>query len=68
MEQKKRKVVHVQFLDEDRHEYFGSIAAIFKKYSPIDIGYTEGTIANMRLNEDKKMEGKKVVIRIGRLQ
>ena len=41
MERKSCKIIHVHFLTTHKNFYFGSVAAIFKKFSEEEIGYSK---------------------------
>ena len=72
MEEKKikqeRTVIHLYFKDNDRHEYFGSMANIFEHYSKDEIGISFGSLRNYGLSPQKLYINNKVIIRKGILQ
>jgi len=67
MDKQRRKVVHVQM--NEKHEYYGSLAALFKERNREQIGYSLLTLQNMKLKEGTELTTSTgVVIRIGRLK
>ena len=44
-----RTVVHVEY--NGQHYYFGSLSAIYTKFSPKDLGIALGTLRNYGLKE-----------------
>ena len=46
MERKSCKIIHVHFLTTHKNFYFGSVAAIFKKFSEEEIGYSKEYISH----------------------
>ena len=60
-----RQVIHLQ--KEDKHYYFGSVAALYDHFTKDDIGISYGSIRNYGLSPDKPYinEKTKVVIRVG---
>ena len=46
-----RTVVHVEY--NGQHYYFGSLSAIYTKFSPKDLGIALGTLRNYGLKEEK---------------
>ena len=47
MERKSCKIIHVHFLTTHKNFYFGSVAAIFKKFSEEEIGYIRNISATL---------------------
>ena len=41
MERKSCKIIHVHFITTHKNFYFGSVAAIFKKFSEEEKGYSK---------------------------
>ena len=58
-----RTVIHLQ--KDGQHYYFGSLAAIYTKFSKDDIGISYGSLRNFGLNMDKPYQNKLVTIRRG---
>ena len=60
-----RQVIHLQ--KEDKHYYFGSVAALYDHFTKDDIGISYGSIRNYGLSPDKPYinDKTKVVIRVG---
>ena len=52
IEMKQEQVVHV-CLGDDRHYYFGSVAAIFDTYTPDELGVSLPTLWNHGLSHDR---------------
>ena len=65
-EKQGRTVVHLQF--GENHYYFGSVAAIYEKFTKDDIGISYGSLRNYGLSEEKPYKNKLVIIRKGILQ
>ena len=65
MEQSGRQIIHLQLGEE--HHYFGSVAAIYDKFSKDDIGISYGSLRNYGLSPSKPYinEKKAVIIREG---
>ena len=47
-----RTVVHVEY--NGQHYYFGSLSAIYTKFSPKDFGIALGTLRNYGLKEESR--------------
>ena len=62
-EKQERTVVHVEIGGE--HYYFGSVAAVFEKFSKDEIGITYGSLINYGLSAEKPYSNSKCVIRKG---
>lgn len=58
-----RTVVHVEY--NGQHYYFGSLSAIYTKFSPKDLGIALGTLRNYRVTSDKPYQNSKCIIRKG---
>lgn len=66
-EKVERTVVHVELLCDNSHHYFGSLAAIYKKFSKEEIGISYGSLRNYGLSPEKSYKNKLCVIRKGTL-
>lgn len=66
-EKAKRTVVHVELLCDNSHHYFGSLAAIYEKFSKEEIGISYGSLRNYGLSPEKSYKNKLCVIRKGTL-
>lgn len=64
-EKNERTVVHVELLADNSHHYFGSLAAIYEKFSKEEIGITYGSLRNYGLNAEKSYQNKYCIIRKG---
>ena len=58
-----RTVVHVEY--NGQHYYFGSLSAIYTKFSPKDLGIALGTLRNYGLKEEKPYQNSLCTIRKG---
>lgn len=56
------KVVHVHFIHGHKNYYFGSVHAIFKKYTSEEIGCTEGHLRSCLTCDGNKFINEKVLI------
>lgn len=56
------KVVHVHFIHGHANHYFGSVHAVFKKFSFDDIGCSEGHLRACLSEDGKKYLNDKVLI------
>lgn len=63
-EKVERTVVHVE-MNNGTHHYFGSLAAIYEKFSKEEVGISYGSLRNYGLNEDKPYKNKYCTIRKG---
>lgn len=71
MEETKRsliKVVHVHFLHGRRNYYFGSVKAVFRKFSDKDIGCTYDYLSHHLCHDGDKYLNDKVLIIRARLE
>lgn len=66
-EKAERTVVHVELLCDNSHHYFGSLAAIYEKFSKEEIGISYGSLRNYGLSPEKSYKNKLCVIRKGML-
>lgn len=66
-EKAERTVVHVELLCDNSHHYFGSLAAIYEKFSKEEIGISYGSLRNYGLSPEKSYKNKLCVIRKGTL-
>lgn len=57
-------IIHVETAD-GRHEYFGSVAAIYDKFTRDDIGIALASLWSYGLSEDHPYQNKLVTIRKG---
>ena len=62
-----RKVIHLFLKESNKHEYFGSVSAIYDVHSIEEIGITHGSLRNYVVAENKPYENSKVIIRRGDL-
>ena len=62
-----RTIVHVELLADNSHHYFGSLAAIYEKFSKEEIGITYGSLRNYGLSAEKHYRNKCCIIRKGAL-
>lgn len=60
-----RTVVHVELLADNSHHYFGSLAAIYEKFSKEEIGITYGSLRNYGLSTERPYRNKCCIIRKG---
>ena len=67
MERKSCKIIHVHFLTTHKNFYFGSVAAIFKKFSEEEIGYSKEYISHALVKDGNHLLSKKVLIIRSRL-
>jgi len=58
-----RTVIHLQ--KDGQHYYFGSLAAIYTKFSKNEVGISYGSLRNYGLSETKPYQNKLVIIRKG---
>lgn len=66
-EKVERTVVHVELLTSNSHYYFGSLAAIYEKFSKEEIGISYGSLRNYGLSSEKPYKNKLCIIRKGYL-
>ncbi|MBV5281761.1 MAG: hypothetical protein JZU53_04915 [Paludibacter sp.] len=66
MKKIERTVIHLEIADE--HYYFGSLAAIYTKYDPEEIGIGYGSLRNYGLSDLKPYKNSKCIIRKGVLK
>ena len=66
-EKVERTVVHVELLTSNSHYYFGSLAAIYEKFSKEEIGISYGSLRNYGLSSEKPYKNKLRIIRKGSL-
>lgn len=66
-EKVERTVVHVELLTSNSHYYFGSLAAIYEKFSKEEIGISYGSLRNYGLSSEKPYKNKLCIIRKGTL-
>ena len=64
---KQIKVVHVHFIHGHKNFYFGSVAAIFKKFSENDIGASQEYVRHQLSYDGGKYLNDKVLIVRSRL-
>ena len=62
--QSDRTVVHVELTD-GTHHYFGSLAAIYEKFTREDIGITYGSLRGFGLTAERPYSNKLCTIRKG---
>lgn len=55
-------IYHVQFGDDDNH-YFGSIAAIFDKFTPEQLGVSKSRLYSYAVTPERPYRNKVVIIR-----
>lgn len=65
-EKTERTVVHVELMD-GTHHYFGSLAAIYEKFSKEQVGISYGSLRNYGLSAEKPYKNKFCTIRKGTL-
>lgn len=58
-----RTVVHVEITGQ--HFYFGSLTAIYTRFTPEQLGVALGTLRNYRVASDKPYHNGKCIIRKG---
>lgn len=58
-----RTVIHVEY--GERHYYFGSLSAIYTKFSAKELGIALGTLRNYGLKEGKPYKNSLCIIRKG---
>ncbi len=56
------KVVHVHFLHGHKNYYFGSVSAIFRKFSANDMGISEIRLRHQLSNDGNHYINKKVFV------
>lgn len=66
-EKVERTVVHLELLNNNSHYYFGSLAAIYEKFSKEEVGISYGSLRNFGLSADKPYMNKLCIIRKGYL-
>ena len=64
---KHESVVHV-CLGDDRHYYFGSVAAIFDTFTPDDLGVSMTTLWNYGLAPDRPYKNNRCTIYRGNIK
>lgn len=64
---KNESVVHV-CLGDDRHYYFGSVAAIFDHFTPDEVGVSLPTLWNYGLATDRPYKNNRCVIYRGNIK
>lgn len=52
-----KKIIHLQLSNGENH-YFGSIAAIFEKFAPEDIGVSKSRLWSFGITPDKPYKNK----------
>ena len=64
MEEKTKgiKIVHVHFLHGHKNYYFGSVSAIFRKFTADDIGISEIRLRHLLIDDGNHYINKKVVV------
>lgn len=60
-----RTVVHVELLSNGSHHYFGSLAAIYEKFSKEEVGISYGSLRNYGLSAENPYRNKCCIIRKG---
>lgn len=60
-----RAVIHLHYLVDDTHHYYGSIAKLFDCYTSKELGITYGSLRNRGLTENKPFINDKCIIRKG---
>ena len=63
----KIKVIHVHLFNGKKNFYFGSVTAIFKKFSEEEIGYSKEYISHALVEDGNHLLSKKVLIIRSRL-
>lgn len=58
-----RLVIHLE--KDEKHYYFGSLAAIYTQFQPEEIGVAYGTLRNYKLTPDRPYQNQKCIIRKG---
>lgn len=61
------KVIHVHFIHGHKNYYFGSVAAIFKKFTEMDIGVSHEYLRHQLVYDGNHYINEKVVIIRSRL-
>lgn len=64
-EKAERTVVHVELFADNSHHYFGSLAAIYEKFTKEEIGIAYGSLRNYGLSAEKPYQNKLCIIRKG---
>lgn len=64
-EKTERTVVHIELLSNNSHHYFGSLAAIYEKFSKEQVGISYGSLRNYGLCAEKPYRNKYCIIRKG---
>ena len=57
-----KTIYHVSFGDDDNH-YFGSIAAIFDRFTPQELGVSQSRLYDVAITPEKPYKNGKIVIR-----
>lgn len=57
-------IYHVSFGDDDNH-YFGSLAAIYDRFTPKEIGVSLARLYDINITPDKAYKNDKCIIRKG---
>lgn len=61
------KIVHVHFLHGHKNYYFGSVSAIFRKFSESDIGISEIRLRHLLTDDGNHYINKNVIVIRARL-
>lgn len=64
----KRTVIHLQFLDSNKHFYFGSLRALCAKFGKEKIGISYSSLRNRPPKPDEPYKNKFCIIRKGVLE
>lgn len=64
-EKVERTVVHVELLADGSHHYFGSLAAIYEKFTREEVGITYGSLRGYGLTAEHPYSNKLCTIRKG---
>lgn len=63
------KVVHVELLnpseEEEKHNYFGSISAIYGTFTASRLGISKGSLWNYKITEERSYSNDQCIIRVG---
>ena len=64
LQRKGIKVIHVHFIHGRKNYYFGSVRAVFKRFSPEEVGCTEDHLRRMLSHDgDKYFDDNVLVVR-----
>lgn len=63
--EKGRTIIHLHYLTDDTHHYFGSIARMFETFTTEQLGISYGSLRNRGLSVEHPYSNGKCIIRKG---